>query len=109
MRKYCVEGLAVTREEIFAVGQQVVWGPGASLDFHIGRLRREIGEGPFSVVGIEEVPTDCTCDCAIGHKSGCGFYRKESFGHSQWVTIETTSGNVRLVGKNFSLQDKEAT
>ena len=93
---------------LFRTGQTVGWS-GAFREIE-GRAREEHGNGPFVVVGVEDIdPNDCNCggrNDDKAHENGCPFAHMrygtiiESVGHPQFIAVTTPSG--KPVGTTWS-------
>jgi hypothetical protein len=87
-----------TEPQVFASHDTVVWNPDM-LSRH-GHPRERYGDGPFTVISIQQVPTKCSLPgtyCVLGHHhEQCDVATSKSVGHPQWVTLRSPSGEVLL-------------
>lgn len=85
-----------TAATLFEVGDVVVWAQHSLVGaLHLGK---EFGDGPFTVVEVEKVPTHCQYPdsfCSDGsHSRHCNVNISKSVGHPQWVAIRLPNGEI---------------
>ncbi len=101
----------MSEQHLFAIGEKVNWtsAPDRQLSMKVLKFRLKYGDGPFEVVDVKDVPTQCDCGTIKNkHPRSCGIYRVEYYGHPQSVAIistgeEQTEERIGLHGVYFEL------
>lgn len=90
----------------FAADDTVVFSDRKEDKSDVDQLRRVMGEGPFTVLQVEEM--DTTCNCGLDHESkqehdkDCGVYRATRAKHPQYLYITGRDNIPRvLLGRWF--------
>jgi hypothetical protein len=85
---------------VFSPCDSVVWNPTGPIRFDNRAMhpKWQHGEGPFTVVTVEAVPTICGCpytyETLSEHLERCPVATQETVGHSQWITLRKPSGEI---------------
>ena len=90
----------MSKEHRFTAGEKVLIN--ASDDF-FHDTTEQYGYGPFEVLIVKDVPTNCGC---VGaeidlHMPNCRVLRARKIGHLQFVTVKLPDQSIRQISSSF--------